>query len=178
MTQRELALLFFMLLTASLRGWSQDADTAPTTQDIYRNFIGTWVGISDGVVNGKHEPATEDLVITELPKKHSIRMDIVYKDAKGNTKMTRFMSLDPAKEMMEMHFSGDSKEKYKTSGLKQFEQTGLGDFTATSSILDEHRNMLRVTFHIENDAFEYKWARSSDGLTYTTYSMFSFVRKH
>jgi len=180
MPYQRLTLLFVILLASSLPGWSQNAGAAVATQDIYRNFIGTWVGISDGVANGKHQPATEDLVITEIPKKHSIRLDVVYKDEKGNTKATRIMRLDAAKEMMVMHWAGDSDDRYETSGLKQFELTGLGDFTATGSTTDKNRKkeMNRVTFHLEREAFEYKWARSSDGVTYTTYSMFSFVRKH
>jgi hypothetical protein len=180
MTNQRLTLLFVILLAASSTGWGQTAGAAVTTQDIYRNFIGTWAGISDGIVNGRHLPGTEDLVITEIPKKHSIRMDSVYKGEKRNSKSTRIMRLDAAKEMMEMHWAGDSGERYETSGLKQFDQTGAGDFTATRSITNEHgeKEMSRVTFHLERDAFEYKWARSSDGVTYTTYSMFSFVRKH
>jgi len=180
MTNQRLTLLFVILLASSLPGWGQNAGAAVATQDLYRNFIGTWVGRSDGVANGKYLPGTEDLVITEIPKKHSIRLDTVYKGEKRNSKSTRIMRLDVAKEMMQMHWAGDSGERYETSGLKQFEQTGSGDFTATRSITNEHgkKEMSRVTFHLDSDAFEYKWARSSDGVTYATYSIFSFVRKH
>jgi hypothetical protein len=132
--------------------------------------------------DGKLIRETEEVVITEVPKKHQIRLDYVYHSKNGAAKNTRFLELNPENETMKMHDSGFEVDRYNVSGLKQFAQNGSGDFTAFcplgSSINDhlEKKAIERVTFHIGTGTLKYEWAHSDDGLTFKTYSMFSFKR--
>ncbi len=180
MTCRRILILLSVVLTASSLARGQDAAAKATAESIYKNFLGHWEGSSERTVDGELVRETVDVVITEVPKKHVMRLDYTYNTKKGPSKRRRFMALESAKEIVEMRWEGESVDRYEASGLEQFARTGLGDFAATSSTFqmtkDGRSAKDRVTFHLGSDTLNYEWANTYDGQTYKTYSEFSFKR--
>ena len=109
-------------------GRSQESGNAARVESVYRNFLGSWEGESERVVAGRLVRETIELVVTEEPKKHRLRFD--YHRNNGVPDDRRFLNLDPSKETVTMHWKGSPRDRCEASGLKEFAQTGLGDFTA------------------------------------------------
>jgi hypothetical protein len=162
----------------SISSLSQATLPSASSQDIYKNFLGSWEGASERVDGPQIVRETIELTVTEDPKKHGIRMDYAYK-GKTIDKRTRFLELLPEKHKIKMHFNGQTTDTYNATGLTEFETTDMGDFACyrTSDSTDAKKVIDRVTFHLDHDSFKYEWARESDGKTYGTYSMFMFKRK-
>jgi len=153
---------------------SSEIPISSDVQSIYRNFLGRWEGSSERFFEGRLVRESVEIVITEVPKKHRMQLDYLYHGEKGTTSMRRLLQLDPAKKKMKLVDVGLASDEYDVSGLQQFAQTGLGDFSASRR---DGSEMDRVTFHLGVDTLKYEWATASDGKTYVTFSKFSFRRK-
>jgi hypothetical protein len=183
-TYRRLSLLLLMVVGSCPLGRSQASGNAGRVESVYRNFLGSWDGESEHVVGGQLVRETVELVVTEEPEKHRLRFD--YHRNNGITPdKRRFLNLDPSNEVLTMQSKGSSKDRCAASGLKEFAQTGLGDFSAichskTDRLYDSMTGQLginRITFHLGIDTLKYEWALSTDGKIYAVYSKFSFKRK-
>ncbi len=158
----------------SLASNAPEIPRSPAVESIYQNFIGKWEGYSERLIGGRPVTESVEIVITEEPKKHRMKLDYLYHGENGTTSRRRFLQLDPAKEKMKLVDEGLASDQYDVSGLKQFAQTGLGDFAA---IRRDGSEMTRVIFHLGLGTLNYEWAGASDGKTYETWSRFSFRRK-
>src|ERR1017187_4356114 len=127
---RRFSILILAVLATSSFLRAQDKSTAAPSQSIYRNFVGSWEGASVWFENGNLQRGPVKIVIVEEPKKHRMRLDYVYINDQGTQKNVRFIQLDPASESMKRHDKGGGTDQYDVKGLKEFAQTGLGDFAA------------------------------------------------
>jgi hypothetical protein len=184
MTYRRLSLLLLMVVGSCPFGRSQESGNAARVESVYRNFLGSWEGESEHVVGGQLVRETIELVVTEEPKKHRLRFDYHHNNGVIPDKR-RFLNLDPSNEIVTMQSKGSSKDRCAASGLKEFAQTGLGDFSAicrskTDRLYDSmtgQPGINRITLHLGIDTLKYEWALSTDGKTYAVYSKFLFKRR-
>jgi hypothetical protein len=178
-----LSLLLLMVVSSCPIGRSQESGNAVHVASVYRNFLGSWEGESEHVVGGQLVRETIELVVTEEPKKHRLRLDYHRNNGVIPDKR-RFLNLDPSNEIVTMQSKGSSEERCPANGLKEFAQTGLGDFSAichskTDRLYDPMTGQLginRITLHLGIDTLKYEWALSTDGKIYAVYSKFSFER--
>jgi len=184
MTHRQLSMLLLTVVGLYPFGRSQESGNASRVESVYRNFLGSWEGESERMVSGRHVRETIELVVTEEPKKHRLRFD--YHRNNGRIPdNSRFLNLDPSKETMTMQWKGSPMDRCAASGLKEFAQTGLGDFSAicqskTDRLYDSttgQPGLNRMTLHLGIDTLDYEWALSTDGKTYAVYSKYSFKRR-
>jgi hypothetical protein len=181
MVRRRLIAVVVAALFASVVGQGESRETTPA-QDIYRNFLGKWIGSSVVLRNGSYIKTPGEVIISELPEKHLMRLDYTFrrKEKTEVATQTQFVQLDPTKAKMKMHWQGNPREeRYKVTGLDTFAETGLGDFTASQPVSDEGstKNIDRITFHLGRDTLDYEWERTSDGQHYATIFMVSLSGK-
>lgn len=180
MTYQRLLILLLAVFTSCSFGQSQEVGKDANVDGIYKNFLGNWKGSSERVVGGQPVQETIELAITEEPQKHRLRLDYVYNHKVDIPGTRRFLKLDPSNEIVTMQWNGYSSDRCAASSLKEFAQTGLGDFTVLcrSGLFARDRRIDRMTFHLGIDTLEYEWALSTDGQIYKPYSKFSFKRKN
>jgi hypothetical protein len=69
-------------------------------------------------------------------------------------------------------------EHIQTRDLDRFAQTGLGTFSATTVVPEKgQRITFAGEFHLERDAFSYKWDRSTDGKNFVMNGVFILTRE-
>jgi hypothetical protein len=179
-----LSLLLLIVVIPYPFGRSQESGNGVRIESAYRNFLGSWEGESERMVGGQHVRETIELVVTEEPKNHRLKFDYHHNNGRIPDN-SRFLNLDPSKEIVTMQWKGSPKDRCAASGLKKFVQTGLGDFSAichskTDRLYDPMTGQLgtnRITLHLGIDTLDYEWALSTDGKIYKVYSKFSFKRQ-
>jgi hypothetical protein len=184
MTYRRLSLLLLMVVSSCPFGRSQESGNAARVESVYRNFLGSWEGESERVINGQHVRETVELLVTEEPKKHRLRFDYHHNNGRVPDNR-RFLNLDPSKEIVTMQWRDSPKDRCAASGLKEFAATGLGDFSAichskTDHLYDPMTGQLgisRITLHLGIDTLKYEWALSTDGKIYADFARLSFKRR-
>jgi hypothetical protein len=146
--------------------------------DIYKNFVGTWVGTCCDFSGSKFPVSPVRLVITIEKNGQSMRWDYTYgtKGQKGFESKTRFVTLAPTKGEMILQWKRSDKDTYKTQGLDQFALTGFGRFSG-SELDPTMRAVDHGIFDLESMSFTYKWLTTSDGKNYTLTGLFKFTRE-
>lgn len=145
--------------------------------DLYKNFVGTWVGTCCDFPGSKDPVLPVQIVITVEKNGETMRWEYTYgtKGQKGFDRDTRFVALDPARSVITLQWKHTEKESYRARGLDQFAQTGLG--TISGANLDpKQRLVYHVIFDLEPASFTYKWLTTSDGKSYTLMGLFKLAR--
>ncbi|MBB5316780.1 hypothetical protein [Tunturibacter empetritectus] len=178
MITRKLMCLLLALLYLSPRSESQSASSQQNL-DIYKNFIGRWIGYNETLQNGSLKRVPLELLVTEEKDGKSIRVDYTYgrKGDDGFERQTRYIELRPEKAEMILHWKGEEREKFQTDGLEQFAENGLGKFVAQQKPSGNGQKVIyRATFELQPKTFSYVWERSGDGQKYGITGTFSFTR--
>jgi hypothetical protein len=176
-----LGITLLFLLAAALCGETVLGQPPNTSSiDIYKNFVGSWVGWNHFLKDGVDTRELVRIEITETKKRDAIICAYSYgvKGEKGFSHRTRQITLNPAKAEMTSHWSNEDKEQWKAIGLDGFAATGLGTFTVTLKRTEYGtETVYEGLFHLEKDFFRYEWKRSSAGEPSGLFSAFSLMRE-
>ena len=165
--------LLLTLSSAFLLTSAMGQQPAAGAQDPNRNFVGKWSGVI--LVNPTKYPSQVQLTISEKKNGGEMIWDYTF-GQKGQPRYERsykVVVLKPHDEVMLMHWKGDGKGKFTTSGLEAFARAGYGKFTASPGW--EKPTTTQGTFELQANELTYRWEEASNGKTKVS-SEFSFHR--
>jgi len=166
-------LFAFLSVGSPVRG---QTGTPPVPADIYKSFVGTWIGTCCDFPGSKWGLSPVRLTITVDKDGKVMRWDYRYgtKGQKNFEEQSKFVALDPEKEKMTIKWH--ERDSYRTVGLGRVAQNGFGQFSA-NAFDGVSKTFFEGTYEIEPTKLSYQWGSTPDKKNYTMGGWFLLTRE-